>query len=145
MIALCYGWNGKCELSLNGLKELERLESICYAFYAESFSSGCWQGNQVGASQVKELFKFHSSLEIFRLRLSIITLMTLGQVCATLLDSQSRLVVIQPGIKPGSVVTPLAPRCSALDRCATQEPYSETHCEYRLWWESKVQYVVPMF
>ena len=29
--------------------------------------------------------------------------------------------MIQPGIEPGSVVMPLALRCSALDRCATQE------------------------
>ena len=43
----------------------------------------------------------------------------LGQLCTALWDSQSRLVVIQPGIKPGSVVKPLALRCSALDRCAT--------------------------
>ena len=32
-----------------------------------------------------------------------------------------RLVVILPGIKPGSVVTPLALRCSALDHCAPWE------------------------
>ena len=32
---------------------------------------------------------------------------------------QSRQGVIQPGFKPGIVVTPLALRCSALDRCAT--------------------------
>ena len=37
------------------------------------------------------------------------------------MDSQSRLAVIQPGIEPGSVVTPLALRCSALDCCATRE------------------------
>nr|XP_046214844.1 3-hydroxyanthranilate 3,4-dioxygenase [Oncorhynchus gorbuscha] len=29
--------------------------------------------------------------------------------------------VIQPGFKPGTVVTPLALRCSALDPCTTQE------------------------
>ena len=29
---------------------------------------------------------------------------------------------MQPGIEPGSVVTPLALICSALDRCATREP-----------------------
>uniref|UniRef100_A0A673ZT80 RAB3A interacting protein like 1 n=1 Tax=Salmo trutta TaxID=8032 RepID=A0A673ZT80_SALTR len=50
------------------------------------------------------------------------TLKTLGQLCAALCDTQSRLVVIQPGIEPGSVVTPLALSCSALDRCATREP-----------------------
>ena len=33
-------------------------------------------------------------------------------------------IVIQPGIEPGSVVTPVALRCSALDRCSTREPYS---------------------
>ena len=46
----------------------------------------------------------------------------LGQLCAALWDSQSRPVVIKPGIEPGSVVTPLALKCSALDRCATREP-----------------------
>lgn len=45
-----------------------------------------------------------------------LTQMTLGQWV-----SQSRPAVTQPGIKPRSVVTPLALRCSALDRCATQE------------------------
>ena len=40
---------------------------------------------------------------------------TLGQLCPI---TQSRSVVIQPGIEPGSVVTPLALRCSALDRSA---------------------------
>ena len=48
-----------------------------------------------------------------------LTRTTLGQLCAALWDSQSRTVEIQPGIKPGSVVTPLALRCSALNRCAT--------------------------
>ena len=47
---------------------------------------------------------------------------SLGQLCAALWDSQARPVVIQPGIEPGSVVTSLALRCSALDRCATREP-----------------------
>jgi hypothetical protein len=51
-----------------------------------------------------------------------LTRTTLCQLCATLWDSQSQPVVIQPGIKLGSVVTPLALRCSALDRCATREP-----------------------
>ena len=46
---------------------------------------------------------------------------TLSQFSAALWDSQSRPVVIQPGIQPESVVTPLALRCSALDRCATRE------------------------
>jgi hypothetical protein len=50
------------------------------------------------------------------------TLTTLGQLCVTPWDSQSQPVVIQPGIKPGSVVTPLALRCHAVDRCATREP-----------------------
>ena len=36
-------------------------------------------------------------------------------------DSRSRPVETQAGIKPGSVVTPQALRCSALDRCATLE------------------------
>ena len=46
----------------------------------------------------------------------------LGQLCSALWDSQSQPVGIQPGIKPRSVVTPLALTCSALDRCTTQEP-----------------------
>ena len=37
----------------------------------------------------------------------------LGQLCAALWDSQSRPDVIQPGFEPGTVVTPLALRCSA--------------------------------
>jgi hypothetical protein len=41
----------------------------------------------------------------------------LGQLCAALWDSQSRLDVIQTGLEPGSVVTPLALRRSASDRC----------------------------
>ena len=50
---------------------------------------------------------------------------TLGQLCAALWDSQSLPVVIQPGIEPGSVVTPLTLRCSALDavHCATRETF----------------------
>ena len=44
----------------------------------------------------------------------------LDQLCATLWDSQSQLVVKQPGIKPVSIGTPLALRCSFLDRCASQ-------------------------
>jgi hypothetical protein len=50
------------------------------------------------------------------------TLTIVGQLCAALWDSKSRLVVMQPGIKPGSVLTPLELICSALDRCATCEP-----------------------
>jgi hypothetical protein len=50
---------------------------------------------------------------------------TLGQLCAALWDSQSRLDVIQPGFEPGTVVMPLALRYSALDHCATREP---TYC-----------------
>ena len=45
----------------------------------------------------------------------------LGELCAALWDSQSRPVVIQPGIELGSVVTPLALRCSPLDRCSTRD------------------------
>ena len=52
------------------------------------------------------------------------TWMTLGQLCAALWDSQSRLDVIHPGFKPRIVVTPLALRCSAFDCCATQEHQS---------------------
>jgi hypothetical protein len=51
-----------------------------------------------------------------------LTQTTLGQLCAALWDSKSQPVVIQPGIKPGSVVTLLALRCSAVDCCATREP-----------------------
>ena len=47
---------------------------------------------------------------------------TLGKLGATLWDSRSQPVVIQPGIEPESLGTRLAPRCSALDCCATQEP-----------------------
>ena len=43
-----------------------------------------------------------------------------GQTRTTL--CQSRPDVIQPGFKPGTVGTPLALRCSALDHCATREP-----------------------
>jgi hypothetical protein len=46
----------------------------------------------------------------------------LGQLCAALWDSQSKLDVIQLGFKPRTVVMSLALRCSALDRCATREP-----------------------
>ena len=42
---------------------------------------------------------------------------TLGQLCSALWDSQPRPDVIQPGFEPRTVVTPLALRCSALDRC----------------------------
>ena len=42
----------------------------------------------------------------------------LGKLYVALWDSQSRPVVIQPGIEPESLVTPLALRCSALDHCA---------------------------
>ena len=52
------------------------------------------------------------------------TLTTAGQLYTALWDSQSQPVVIQPGIEPGSVVMPLALRCSALDRCATREPHA---------------------
>ena len=38
----------------------------------------------------------------------------LGQLCTALWDSHSRPVVIQPEIEPGSVLTPLALKCSAL-------------------------------
>ena len=44
--------------------------------------------------------------------------MTLGQLCAALMYSQSRPDVIQPGFEPGTVVMSLALRCSALDRCS---------------------------
>jgi hypothetical protein len=38
-------------------------------------------------------------------------------------DYQSQPDVMQPGFKPGTVVTPLALKCSALDCCATREPF----------------------
>ena len=50
---------------------------------------------------------------------------TLGQLCATLWDSQSRPDVIQPGFKPGTVVTPLALRCSASDQS------NQSYCSYK--------------
>jgi hypothetical protein len=49
--------------------------------------------------------------------------MMLSQLCAVLWDSQSQLIVIQPGIEPGPVVMPLTLRCSVLDRCATRESW----------------------
>ena len=42
---------------------------------------------------------------------------TLGQLCTAHGPD-----VMQPGFEPGTAVTPLALRCSALDRCATREP-----------------------
>ena len=45
----------------------------------------------------------------------------LCQLFAVLWDSQSRLDVMQPGFKPGTVATPLALRCSIIDHCATRE------------------------
>ena len=44
----------------------------------------------------------------------------LGQLCAALWDSQSRLNVTQPGFEPGTLVTPL--EMHALNHCATREP-----------------------
>jgi hypothetical protein len=49
------------------------------------------------------------------------TRMTLGQLCTALWDSQSWPDVIHPGFEPGTVVKPLALRCSALHCCATRE------------------------
>ena len=49
----------------------------------------------------------------------------LGQLCAALWDSQSRPDVLQSGFGPGTVVTPLALRCSAVDRCVTREPSTD--------------------
>jgi hypothetical protein len=48
------------------------------------------------------------------------TSQTQTTVCK-LCNAQTQLVVIHPGIVPRSVVTSLVLRCSALDRCATQE------------------------
>jgi hypothetical protein len=50
------------------------------------------------------------------------TWMTLDQLCAAVWYSQSRPGVIEPGFEPRIFVTPLALRCSALDRCTSQEP-----------------------
>jgi hypothetical protein len=54
---------------------------------------------------------------------------TLGQLCVALWDSQSRPDVMQTGFEPGTVVTPLALRCSSLDRCATQELVAQQQME----------------
>jgi hypothetical protein len=54
---------------------------------------------------------------------------TLGQLCPAQWDSQLRPVVIQPEIELGSVVTPLALRCSVLDCCATREPIDDDEYE----------------
>jgi hypothetical protein len=43
-----------------------------------------------------------------------LTRISLGQLCAALWYSQSRPVVIQPGIEPRAVVMPLALRCKCL-------------------------------
>ena len=81
----------------------------------------------------------------------------LGQLCAALWDSQSRPVVIQAGIEPGYKIMPLALRCSALDRCATQEQsdasgiknisrHSQSHyrrCE-RILWPATAQWNSPL-
>ncbi|KAM9506964.1 SRSF protein kinase 3-like isoform 2-T4 [Salvelinus alpinus] len=50
-----------------------------------------------------------------------LTRTTLGQLCAASWVSWSWPAVTQPGIEPGSVVTPQALRSSALDRCTTRE------------------------
>ena len=60
--------------------------------------------------------------------------MMLGQLCT----AQSQPVVIQPGIKPGSVVTPLALRYSALDHCAIREPHA---CRASSNWCSEIECV----
>ena len=54
------------------------------------------------------------------------TQMTLDQLCTTLWDSQSQSDVIQSGIEPGTVATPLALWWTALDRCATWETFMYT-------------------
>ena len=46
---------------------------------------------------------------------------TLSQLYSAPWDSQSWPDVIQHVFEPGTVVMPLALRCSALDRCATRE------------------------
>ena len=44
---------------------------------------------------------------------------TLGQLCTALWDSQSQPDMVQPGIEPGTILTPFSLRCSALDQIAT--------------------------
>jgi hypothetical protein len=51
----------------------------------------------------------------------------LGKLYAALWDFQSQPDVIQAGFELGTVVTPLALRCSALDHCATPERVSPFH------------------
>jgi hypothetical protein len=61
----------------------------------------------------------------------------LSQLCASLWGSQSQPVVIEPRIEPGSVVMPLALRCSAVDHCTTREGQGTQKgkgaCEYILY------------
>ena len=73
-----------------------------------------------------------------------LTWTTMGQLCAALCDSQSRPVVKLPGIEPGSVVTPLALRCSA-----TREHLSsdisvgdEVDLMYHAWVERQGRHVI---
>jgi hypothetical protein len=59
-----------------------------------------------------------------------LTQTTLGQLCAASWVSRSWPAVTQPGIKPGSVVTPQALRCSALDCYTPREaPIWPKHLE----------------
>ena len=47
-----------------------------------------------------------------------------GRIVRRPMELSITTVVIQARIEPGSVVTPLALRCSALDHCTTWEPKS---------------------
>uniref|UniRef100_A0AAZ3QTS6 Cytochrome c oxidase subunit 5A, mitochondrial n=1 Tax=Oncorhynchus tshawytscha TaxID=74940 RepID=A0AAZ3QTS6_ONCTS len=67
------------------------------------------------------------------------TLRTLGQLCAAIWDSQSRPIVIQPRIEPGSVVTsntemqcsaPLASRCYSHAKVETDEEFDARWVTY---------------
>ena len=52
----------------------------------------------------------------------------LVQLCAASRVSLLWPAATQPGIEPGSVVTPQALRCIALDCCATQEALFTVYC-----------------
>ena len=55
------------------------------------------------------------------------TRMMLSQLCAALWDSQLRPDVMQPGFEPGTAVTPLALRSSALDSGTPRPPSPILH------------------
>ena len=77
---------------------------------------------------------------------------TLSQLCAALWDSQSRPDVVQPGFEPGTVMSPLELRCSALNNCVhvcvnyLTFKHSSTVNSYRysLFWQGKYRYRTTM-